>query len=296
MPPFLIADEDFRLGPVNMWVFKKARASLTTALAGTDEDLIFRARRAGVLGNNITVAYIDPLANDQELSIEVVGTNIIVNLATDPAGLITSTAAEIQAALDADPGANSLLYAVLASGNDGTGVVTAMAATPLTGGSDLLTETFVGAMTAETVVNMSLTASPLTAHVTGTQPRDKVVSGGTFQIVAGLKEITLANIAFAFPGCELIEGADGKQRLDFIIPTGQSLRQARGVQLELRRLLAANQETTDPNEILVVPVCSPVDGDVALTHNVTDQQFVPSVYEAWPDNQGRVAYMGNKVL
>lgn len=296
MPPFLIADEDFRLGPVNMWVFKKARASLTTALTGTNNDLIFRARRAGVGGNSITMTYVDPSANDQVLSIEVVGTDILVNLATGPAGLITSTAAEIQAALAADPGASSLLYAVNASGDDGSGVVIALAETALTGGSDVLTEQFVGAMTDETVVNMSLTASPLTAHVTGTQPRSKVVSGGTFQIRAGLKEITLANIAFAFPGCELIEGADGKQRLDFIIPTGQDLRQARGVKMELRRLLSANQETTDPNEILVIPVCSPVDGDVALTHNVTDQQSVPSTYEAWPDSQGRVAYMGYAVL
>jgi hypothetical protein len=296
MPPFLIADEDFRLGPVNMWVFKKARASLTTALTGTHNDLIFRARRAGVLGNSITIAYVDPLANDQELSIEVVGLDIIVNLATGPAGAITTTAAEIQAAIAADPGASSLVYAVNASGNDGTGVVIVLAETPLAGGSDLLTETFVGAMTEETVVNMSLTASPLTAHVTGTQPRDKVVSGGTFQITAGLKEITLANIAFAFPGCELIEGADGKQRLDFIIPTGQSLRQARGVKMQLRRLLAANQETVDPDEILTVPLCSPVDGDVALTHNVTDQQSVPSVYEAWPDSFGRVAFFGTEIL
>lgn len=296
MPPFLIADEDFRLGPVNMWVFKKARASLTTALTGTHNDLIFRARRAGVLGNSITIAYVDPAGNSVPLSVEVVGTDIVVTLETNGSGAIVSTAAEIQAALAADPGASSLLYAVNASGDDGSGVVIALAETALAGGSDVLTEQFVGAMTEETVVNMSLTASPMTAHTTGTQPRDKVVSGGTFQIRAGLKEITLANLAFAFPGCELIEGADGKQRLDFIIPTGQSLRQARGVKMELRRLLAANQETTDPNEILVVPVCSPVDGDVALNHNVTDQQSVPSVYEAWPDSQGRVAYMGNAIL
>jgi len=295
MPPFLIADEDFRLGPVNMWVFKKARASLTTALTGTNNDLIFRARRAGVAGNSITVAYV-VAGLSTPLSIAVTDQDIIVNVETNGSGDAISTAAEIQAALAADPGASSLLYAVLASGDDGTGVVIALAETPLAGGSEVLTEQFVGAMTEETVVNMTLTASPLTAHVTGNQPRDKVVSGGTFQIRAGLKEITLANIAFAFPGCELIEGADGKQRLDFIIPTGQSLRQARGVKMELRRLLAANQETTDPNEILVVPVCSPVDGDVALTHNVTDQQNVPSVYEAWPDSQGRVAYMGYAIL
>lgn len=294
MPPFLIADEDFRLGPVNMWVYKKARASLTTALAGGNNDLVFRARRAGVAGNSITIAYVDPAGNNQPLTVTVVGTVITVSLATGVAGAITSTAAEIKAAIEASPGASSLIYGVNATANDGTGIVIALAATPLAGGSDVLTETFVGAMTEETVVNMSLAANPLTAHVTGTQARDKVVSGGAFQIRAGMKEITLANFAFAFPGCELIEGTDGRQRLDFIIPTGQSLRQARGVQIQLRRLLAANQETTDPDEILTVPLCSPVDGDVALTYNVTDQQSVPSVYEAWPDSRGRVAFFGTE--
>lgn len=296
MPPILINDEDFRLGPVNMWIYRKARASLTTALTGTNNDLIFRARRLGVDGNDITVAYVDPAANSQALSIEVDGTDIVVNLATNVSGAITTTAAQIAAALAADPGAAGLLYAVNASGNDGTGVVIALAETPLTGGSDTLTEQFVGAMTDETVVNMSVTAVPLTAHVTGLQPRDKRVSGGSFQIKAGLKEITLENFALAFPGCELIEGADGAQRLDFIIPTGQSLRAVRGVKMQLRRLLSADQETTDPNEILTIPLCSPVDGEVALTYNSTDQQSVPTTYEAWPDSRGRVAFFGPETL
>ncbi len=292
----LVSDQDFRLGPANLWVFSKGRASLTTVMTGTNNDLIFRAATPGVAGNSITIQLVDPVTNSTPLSIAVVGTVITVTLAVDGASAITTTAAQLRDAINADAGARSLIYAVLASGNDGTGLVTALAATPLAGGSDTLTERFLGALTEETVVRTSVTASVLTAHVTGTQPRDKVTSGGIFQISAGLKELTLENFALGFPNATLIEGADNKRRLEFKVPAGQSLRTARGVKMQLRRVLSADQETADPHEILTVPLCSPVDGEVALTYNVTDQRFLPVVFEAWPDSKGLTAYFGYDTL
>lgn len=297
MPPILVNDEAFRLGPANLWVFNKARAFLETVLTGLNNDLIFRAKKAGTAGNNITITYVDPPGNNEPLSVAVVGTDIVVTLETDGTSTIVSTAAEVRDAVNDHPGAASLVYAVLASGNDGTGVVTALAETPLAGGSDVLTERFLGALGDETTVQTSVTASILTAHTTGTQPRDKVTSGGTFQILSGLKEITLENFALGFPNAQLIEGADGKQRLDFVVRAGESLRQSRGVKMQLRRLLGGGQEeTTDPHEILTVPTASPVDAQVDLVYSVETQQIINVTFEAWPDSKGRTAFFGYEVL
>jgi len=295
MGAIIVNDADFRLGPVNIWTFPLPKASLTTALTGNNNDLTIRAKRGGVAGNSITVEYVDPPGNNVALSVAVVGTVITVTLATDGTSTITSTAADVRDAINASAQARSLVSAVLVTGNDGTGLVTALAATPLTGGSDTGVETFLGALTDETTVTMSVTASPLTAHVTGSQARGKVGTGGSFQIRAGMKEMSLAKFAVAFPAAQLIEGADGLQRLDFIVPTGTNFRDL-AVRMELRRLLAADAETSDPDEILVIPATSPVDGEVPLVFNITDQQFVPINFEAWPDSLGRLAYMGTAVL
>lgn len=120
-------------------------ASLTTELTGDNNDLVFTAQDAykGAVGNNIQVAYIDPGAADAALSVDVDGLGtadnpfvINVSLATDGTGTITSTAAQVQAAIEAHADASVLVSVANAAGNDGSGVVTAMAATALAGGTD----------------------------------------------------------------------------------------------------------------------------------------------------------------
>lgn len=293
--PAIIQDQFLELGPANLYVFEKAKASLTTLLTGTNNDLTFRARKAGVGGNSITIALVDPPGNNVPLSVAVVGNAITVTLATDGASVITSTAAQVRDAINASFAAYSLVYAVLAAGNDGTGLVTALASTPLTGGADTLTERFLGALSDETTVNISSSTAPLTAHLTGTQPRDKVVTGGTFQILTGLKEITPENFALAFANAILIEGANGLKRLDFTVRAGESLRKSRGTRLQLRKVVGGT-ESTDPNDILTVPEASPVDAEVTLPFNVTDQRVVNATFEAWPDGLGRLAFFGTEVL
>ncbi len=110
-------------------------ATLTTALAGANNDLRFQAVTPGVGGNTVTIEYLDPLANDSPLSITVTLSAIQVSLATGPAGAITSTAAQVAALIAGTPAAAALVWSQNAAGNDGTGVVTALAATPLTGGA-----------------------------------------------------------------------------------------------------------------------------------------------------------------
>lgn len=112
-----------------------ARGQLTTALTGTNNDLVFDAVRAGVGGNATTIAYVVAGANTP-LSVTRSGAAITVNVATNGSSVATSTAAQVRDAINNSGEAGFLVRASNAPGNDGTGVVTAMAATALTGGAD----------------------------------------------------------------------------------------------------------------------------------------------------------------
>lgn len=107
----------------------QTHAYLVTALTGTHNDLTYIQRAAGAAA--VSVEYIDPSANDAALSIAVTSNKITVNLATGPAGAITSTAAQIKAAIEAHSTARTKAVVQLATGNNGTGVVIALAETPL---------------------------------------------------------------------------------------------------------------------------------------------------------------------
>lgn len=62
------------------------------------------------------------------------GTNITITVATNGSGDPTSTATQIKNAMEADPSVMALISVALAPGNNGTGVVTVVAQTPLAGG------------------------------------------------------------------------------------------------------------------------------------------------------------------
>lgn len=115
-------------------------ASANVNPTGDDNGLTFTAKTYGAAGNNISVRYVDPGSNDAALSVYVVGTAITVSLATGVAGAITSTAAEIKAAVDASARASSLVSVAVYTADagvadDGSGVVTAMALANLTSGA-----------------------------------------------------------------------------------------------------------------------------------------------------------------
>jgi hypothetical protein len=112
-------------------------ASLTTALTGTNNDLKFTAVTPGAAGNSITVTYVDPPTNNATLSVDVDGTDITVNLATNGSSAVTSTAAQVAAAIAASVEASRLVSVENAPSNDGSGVVTALAETALSGGASL---------------------------------------------------------------------------------------------------------------------------------------------------------------
>ncbi|MBW4701580.1 M14 family zinc carboxypeptidase [Micromonospora sp. RL09-050-HVF-A] len=80
-------------------------------------------------GNDLTVELADPGAADRPLTVTVTGKAIRVSLATDATGVVTSTAAQVAAALTAEAGA--LVTAYTYRGDAGAGVVTPVAPTPL---------------------------------------------------------------------------------------------------------------------------------------------------------------------
>lgn len=120
------------------------RATLTTDLVGDNNDLTFTAVPPGTAGNAIEIIYRDPSANNAELSISVAESTqtITVYLATGSGGAITSTAQQVMDAINADELAAKWVSAALATGNDGSGIVTAMGPTSLSGGSTATTESF----------------------------------------------------------------------------------------------------------------------------------------------------------
>jgi hypothetical protein len=76
-------------------------------------------------GNQVTMQFVNPGAANSPLSVSVSGLAITVNLATDGTGALTSTAAQVVAALNADPAAAQILWAATYRGNAGAGIVQA---------------------------------------------------------------------------------------------------------------------------------------------------------------------------
>ena len=109
------------------------RGSVTTALTGTNNDLVIRSGHAGAKGNSYSVVLVVSGANTP-LSVTRSGNVVTVNVATNGSSVATSTAAQVRDAINASDEAKHLVRAELAPGNDGTGVVTALASTPLAGG------------------------------------------------------------------------------------------------------------------------------------------------------------------
>lgn len=117
------------------WLIGKyTEATLTTALTGTNNDLTYTAVANDATGNSITVAYVVAGASTP-LTVAVTSNAITVNVATNSSSAAISTAKEVRDAVRAYAPARALVNADLKTGEDGTGVVTALTATALTGGA-----------------------------------------------------------------------------------------------------------------------------------------------------------------
>ncbi|MFM2476355.1 phage tail sheath subtilisin-like domain-containing protein [Celerinatantimonas sp. MCCC 1A17872] len=109
-------------------------ASLQKGSAVINDGLLLTAIEAGAGGNAISLTLVAPGEANAELSITVTGQKITVNLATDGDGELSSTAAEIQAAI-ADNADAAALVTVEVLGT-GEGIVVNDTESYLSGGSD----------------------------------------------------------------------------------------------------------------------------------------------------------------
>lgn len=111
-------------------------ATLSTTMTGTNNDVTLTAVEAGADGNAITLTLVDPPGNNVALSVAVTGTDIVVTLATDGSSVITTTGAQLIAAITADADASALVTIANKGADTGAGVVTALTETALSGGLD----------------------------------------------------------------------------------------------------------------------------------------------------------------
>lgn len=103
--------------------------TVVTALTGTNNDFSVTARKYG--SSPLTIALVDPSANNATLSVTKTNDAIAVSLATGSGGAITTTAQQVVNLLNTSNITKGHVVAALAPSNDGTGVVTALAATAL---------------------------------------------------------------------------------------------------------------------------------------------------------------------
>lgn len=112
------------------------KATLQTGLVSADNALIFTGVLSGALGNQITVALVNPSAASSPLSVSVLGRDVTISLATDAGGVVTSLASEVATAVAASVDASALVTVANANGSDGSGVVTPARRAMLSGGVD----------------------------------------------------------------------------------------------------------------------------------------------------------------
>ena len=112
------------------------KAALTTAFATANSNLTFSAREEGTAGNAVKVALVAQDLADQVLSVAVAGTTITVNLATDENKAIITTANDVIAIITENDIARDLVSVENIKNSDGSGIVSTIAATALSGGAN----------------------------------------------------------------------------------------------------------------------------------------------------------------
>lgn len=112
-------------------------ASLKTGVVGSNNAITWTAKDAGDDGNDLAVELLNT-GKEKALAVDVDGDTISVTLATNGvgAGEITSTAAQVIAAIAEHDTASQLVTAANTAGSSGAGVIAAVAKTSLAGGSD----------------------------------------------------------------------------------------------------------------------------------------------------------------
>jgi hypothetical protein len=110
--------------------------TLKASGAGNRDDIVITAKQTGVAGDTIKVQLVDPDVASASLKVAVETDVIRVYVATDGTKAITSTIAQVIAAINAALFVKDIVVASLVEGSAEGDVVIAVAATPLAGGVD----------------------------------------------------------------------------------------------------------------------------------------------------------------
>lgn len=159
-------------------------ATLNTGVVGNNNAITFTAKVAGTIGNATKVQLKDPAGNDKPLVVNIVGDVVEVSLATGPAGAITSTAALIIAAVNAHLTAKTLVTAANTGASTGAGVVVAVAATPLVGGTDGSAKDAEGVLLND--VDVTSGAAPATMIIQGYLAKNKLPEAPVAEAISAL--------------------------------------------------------------------------------------------------------------
>jgi len=90
--------EDISTTDKDLVIQEAGTAALTTALSGSNNDLVYTAKQSGLGGNDISVRYVNPGTASATLSVSVASKAITVNLATGAGTAQVETAAVTSAA------------------------------------------------------------------------------------------------------------------------------------------------------------------------------------------------------
>ncbi len=180
----------------------------------TNQGVTYTAVTAGAAGNSITVALLDP-GMDGALSINVTGSDIEVTLAY-ATGAVTTTAAQLVAALLLDAGVTAL---VTPSGAGAT-PLNALAETPLANGADATVTTDADALVA--AINLDVDAAALiTASGTGSSAlaalAETPLAGGVNS------EVDVADNELAIPTHSFLLGTKIRLTTTGTLPAGLAL-------------------------------------------------------------------------
>lgn len=115
---------------------QEVKAALQTGVVASNNALTFTSKLAGVLGNDSSIRFVKPSTNNAALSISVSGTDVTVNLATGAGAAITTTAALLKTAIEANATANALFTITNTGASTGAGVLSALRRSTLSGGLD----------------------------------------------------------------------------------------------------------------------------------------------------------------
>jgi anaerobic selenocysteine-containing dehydrogenase len=175
-----------------------AQASATLAVGTGNSAVTYTAVTSGDKGNMITVTHLNGVSS-QTLAVIVAGKDITVQLGTDGAGVVTSTAAAVAALVAGTPEAAALVTAV--AGGTGLGNAVTIVKTALTGGVDRISSSLVWGQ------NPAITEPNQGKVRAGLKNLDLLVVVDMFETETAACDRKDTGITYLIPACSHVEEA-----------------------------------------------------------------------------------------